>query len=93
MTKVEKDEISPTLFCLVPDDRPNPVRPFRAPRDSRESGRGLVTSIMIEPTASKAYVWGDDKFMVPLKKVPDKTAALAFAKTCMEYALNPVKFS
>jgi len=93
MTKVEKDEISPTLFCLVPDDRPNPVRPFRAPRDSKEPGRGLVTSIMIEPIASKAYVWGDDKFMVPLRKVSDKAAALAFAKTCMDYALNPIKFS
>ena len=93
MTKVERDEISPTLFCLVPDDRPNPVRPFRSPRDSKESGRGLVTAIMIEPTENKAYVWGDDKFLVPLKKVPDKTAALAFAKTCMEYALSPVKFS
>ena len=92
MTKVEKDEISPTLFCLVPDDRPNPVRPFRSPRDSRQAARGLVTSIMIEPTSSKAYVWGDDKFLVPLKKVDVRTASIAFAKTCMEYALNPVHF-
>jgi Fic family protein len=92
MTKVEKDEISPTLFCLVPDNRPNPIRPFKSPRDSKEVSRGLVTSIMIEPTARKAYIWGDDKFLVPLKKVADKTAAIAFAKTCMEYALNPVHF-
>lgn len=92
MTKVERDEISPTLFCLVPDDRPNPVRPFKAPRDSKESSRGLVTSIMIEPTSRKAYVWGDDKFLVPLNKVEDKTAAIAFAKTCIEYALSPVRF-
>jgi Fic family protein len=92
MTKVEKDEISPTLFCLVPDNRPNPVRPFKSPRDSREKPRGLVTAIMIEPTSGKAYVWGDDKFLVPLKKVDDRTAAIAFAKTCMEYALKPVDF-
>jgi hypothetical protein len=92
MTKVEKDEIYPTLFCLVPDDRPNPVRPFRSPRDSRDPARGLVTSIMVEPTSRKAYIWGDDKFMVPLKKVEDKTSAIAFAQTCMEYALNPVRF-
>ena len=92
MTKVEKDEIFPTLFCLVPDNRPNPVRPFRSPRDSRDAARGLVTSIMIEPTARKVYVWGDDKFLVPLKKVDDRTAANLFAKTCMEYALRPVNF-
>jgi hypothetical protein len=47
---------------------------------------------MIEPTGRKAYVWGDDKFLVPLKKVEDKTAAIEFAKTCMEYALNPLNF-
>lgn len=92
MTKVEKDEISPTLFCLVPDDRPNPIRPFRSPRDSRELSRGLVTSIMIEPISRKAYIWGDDKFLVPLRKVDDRSAAIAFAKTCMEYALKPVHF-
>ena len=92
MTKVEKDEISPTLFCLVPDDRPNPVRPFRSPRDSKELSRGLVTSIMIESTSKRAYVWGDDKFLVPLKNVEDRTAAIEFAKTCMDYALNPVHF-
>ena len=92
MTKVEKDEISPTLFCLVPDNRPNPIRPFKSPRDSKEPGRGLVTSIMIEPTARRAYIWGDDKFLVPLKKVEDKIAAVSFAKTCMEYALKPVHF-
>ena len=92
-TKVEKDELSPTLFCLVPDNRPNPVRPFKSPRDSKEVGRGLVTSIMIEPTAKKAYVWGDDKFLVPLKKIEEKRAAIEFAKTCMDYALNPVDFN
>jgi Fic family protein len=93
MTKVEKDEIYPTLFCLVPDDRPSPVRPFRAPRDSQEIARGLVTSIMIEPTAGKAFVWGDDKFKIPLQKVDQKLAAISFAKTCMDYALNPVHFN
>ncbi len=92
MTKVEKDQIAPTLFCLVPDNRPNPVRPFKSPRDSKEPSRGLVTSIMIEPTERKAFVWGDDKFLVPLKKIGEKNAAIAFAQTCMEYALNPVRF-
>ena len=92
MTKVEKDEVSPTLFCLVPDNRPNPVRPFKSPRDSKELSRGLVTSIMIEPTQRSAYVWGDDKFLVPLKKIEQKTSAIEFAKTCMEYALSPVRF-
>lgn len=78
---------------MVPDNRPNPVRPFKPPRDSKEVGRGLVTSIMIEPTAKKAYVWGDDKFLVPLKKIDEKRAAIEFAKTCMDYALNPVDFN
>jgi Fic family protein len=92
MTKVEKDEVFPALFCLVPDDTPNPVRPFRSPRDSVEQGRGLVTSIMIEPTSGKAYVWGDDRFAVPLRKVDYKAAAVSFAHTCMDYALTPIKF-
>jgi hypothetical protein len=48
---------------------------------------------MIEPTAKKAYVWGDDKFLVPLKKIEEKRAAIEFAKTCMDYALNRVDFN
>ena len=92
MTKVEKDEIFPSLFCLVPDDRPNPIRPFRSPRDSKDQSRGLVTSIMIEPTIGKAYVWGDDRFAVPLRKVEYKAAAVSFAHTCMDYALKPPNF-
>jgi len=89
MTKIEKDEIYPTLFCLLPDTSQNPVRPFRAPRDT---GRGLVTAVMIEPTGGKSYVWGDDRFKVPLQKIDLKTSAQAFARTCLDYAINPVKF-
>jgi hypothetical protein len=48
---------------------------------------------MIEPTSSKAYIWGDDKFLVPLRKIDVKSAAVEFAKTCMDYALNPVEFN
>jgi len=87
-TKVEKDELYPTLFCLVPDNTPSPVRPFRSPRDS---GRRVVSSVMIEPTSHKAYIWGDGG-MVPLKKVDLEYSANAFAKTCMEFALEPINF-
>lgn len=89
MTKIEKDEIYPTLFCLLPDTSENPVRPFRAPRDT---GRGLVTAVMIEPTGGKSYIWGDDRFKVPLQKIDLKTSAQAFARTCLDYAINPVEF-
>jgi Fic family protein len=89
MTKIEKDEIFPALFCLVPDDSPNPVRPFRAPR---ETNRGLVTAIMVEPTSRKTYVWGDSRQLVPLKKVDFRNSAVSFARTCMDFALDPVKF-
>ena len=90
MTKVEKEEIYTTLFCLVPDDSPSPVRPFRAPRDPQ---RGLVTAIMVEPTSGKTYTWGDERHLVPLSKNEFKTSAAAFARTCMEFALDPVSFN
>lgn len=90
MTKIEKDDLYPTLFCLVPDESPRAVRPFRAPRDTR---RGLVTAIMIEPVGSKSYVWGDNRHLVPLKKVDNKASAVFFARTCLEYAVDPVIFS
>jgi Fic family protein len=90
MTKIEKDEIYPTLLCLVPNNSKNPVRPFQRPGDT---GRGLVTAIMIQPVGNKAYVWGDDRFKVPLQKMDLKRSAILFAQTCLDYALNPVNFN
>ena len=87
MTKLEKDEIHPCLIFLARDNSHNPVRPFKVPRFT---GRGLVTAFMIEPTSKKVYTWGDDRNKVPLRKVELREAAVAFAHTCMDYALNPL---
>ena len=87
MTKIEKDQIYPCLIFLALDNSPNPVRPFKVPRDL---GRGLVLGLMIEPTEKKVFTWGDDRNKVPLKKVDFKQSAIEFAHTCMDFALNPL---
>ena len=48
---------------------------------------------MIEPVGSKSYVWGDNRRLVPLNKVDNKASAVSFARTCLEYAVDPVSFS
>ncbi len=83
-TKLNSDQYYPCLFFAARNSDPKALKPFTVPRDS---GRKVVTEIMVEPHEQRCYIRAENG---PLIKVSFAEAAQRFAETCSNYSNDPL---